>query len=33
MLSTIVKKSNAKLIHVSSTSIYGPQKNIVDEKA
>ena len=26
------KKSNAKLIHVSSTSIYGPQKNIVDEK-
>ena len=24
-------KNNSKLIHVSSTSIYGPQKNLVDE--
>ena len=26
------KKNNSKLIHISSTSVYGPQKNIVDEK-
>lgn len=26
------KKSNAKLIHISSTSVYGSQKKIVDEK-
>ena len=26
------KKNKSKLIHISSTSVYGPQKNIVDEK-
>ena len=26
------KKNNSRLIHISSTSVYGPQKNIVDEK-
>ena len=26
------KKNNSKLIHISSTSVYGPQDNIVDEK-
>ena len=26
------KKNNSKLIHISSTSVYGPQNNIVDEK-
>ena len=28
---TYCKKYNSKLIHISSTSVYGPQKNYVDE--